>query len=356
MEILNRKQIFAAVFSAFFISLSCSAEITVTTIAGNPGQTGYADGLGNDATFHTPLALTVVRSFIYVADTWNSTIRRIDISTHAVTTIAGQPGITGHEDGIGAAATFYTPSGITSNGESLYIADTGNRLIRKFDFRTSVVSTLAVKPQSGRDTSGSKATRSRQFVPYGITTDGVNLYFTDPFFNTIGKIVLSTGVLTLLAGKPWIKGHNDGIGTEAAFSSPMGIATDGASLYISDGNNCVVRKLVLSTGEVSTIAGRAGALGSDDGFGVAALFKGPTGMALIADNLYVADSLNRTIRKIDLPSGHVTTIAGRAGAVGHQDGPGDRARFEGLGGIAAIETDLYIADSLGHTIRRISLN
>ncbi len=355
MKISNSIWFFAIAFSGIFVSSSCSAEIMVSTVAGSPGQAGHSDGIGASATFNTPLSITADDGYVYVADTRNSVIRRIDIATSSVATIAGRPGVTGNEDGIGVTATFYTPSGITSDGKSLFIADTGNRSIRRIVIETGAVSTLEVIPQKDAESSVPNPILEGQFVPYGITTDGANLYFTDPFYNAIRKIVLGTGAFVTIAGQPGTMGHDDGIGNEATFSSPMGIATDGANLYISDGNNCIIRKLVLATGTVSTIAGRAGAIGSDDGFGRSALFKGPTGLAIAADTLYIADSLNRIIRMMNLSTTQITTIAGRAGAVGHQDGPGGKALFAGIGGLAIKGADLYVADSLGHVIRRIHL-
>jgi sugar lactone lactonase YvrE len=345
----------ALAFFAIFVPNSCSAEAIVSTIAGRPGQSGYNDGIGTSAAFNTPLAVAVDKGYVYVADTWNSTIRRIDIATHIVTTIAGRPGITGHNDGVGASATFNTPSGITSDGESLYIADTGNRSIRRIPIETGVVSTLTVGQRWDGQIKGPNSVSEQPFVPYGITTDGTNLYFTDPFFNTIGKIELATGALMTMAGQRGIRGHNDGTGSAATFSSPMGIATDGISLYIADGNNCAIRRLVLASGKVTTIAGRVGVIGSDDGSGLSALFQGPTGLALEADNLFIADSLNRTIRMLDLATLRVSTIAGHAGEVGYEDGPGSGALFEGLGGLAIRGNLLFAADSLGHTIRKIYL-
>jgi sugar lactone lactonase YvrE len=115
---------------------TCSTTYTnqnnnVTTIAGTAGTIGSADGTGAAARFNNPFGITTDGTNLYVADTDNCTIRKIEISTKAVTTITGKAAAIGFADGIGAAATFFNPAGITTDGANLYVADTNNSTIRK---------------------------------------------------------------------------------------------------------------------------------------------------------------------------------------------------------------------------------
>jgi len=112
-----------------------------------------------------------------------------------------------------------------------------------------------------------------------------------------------------------------------AFQSPSGITTDGTNLYVTDFNNNTIRRIVIATGAVTTIAGTAGTGGSDNGTGTAAKFNGPYGITTDGTNLYVTDSHNNTIRQIVIATGVVTTIAGTAGTTGFADGTGTAASF-----------------------------
>jgi hypothetical protein len=161
-------------------------------------------------------------------------------------------------------------------------------------------------------------------------------------------------VVTTLAGSPGALGSADGTGAAARFNGPGGLATDGAgNLYVSDILNYTVRKVVIATGVVTTLAGSAGAPGSTDGTGAAARFRVPTGLAIDgAGNLFVAEFPNDTIRKVVIATGVVTTLAGSAGTSGGTDGTGAAARF---GHPYALTIDgagnLFVADL--NTIRKV---
>ena len=133
-------------------------------------------------------------------------------------------------------------------------------------------------------------------LPIGITTDGVNLYVADYLNNKIRKIVIATGVVTTLAGSG-TAGVADGTGVTATFSNPWGITTDGVNLYAADSWNNKIRKIVIATGVVTTFAG-SGAVGASDGTGIAATFNLPCGITTDGANLYVVDQTNHKIRKI----------------------------------------------------------
>ena len=120
---------------------------------------------------------------------------------------------------------------------------------------------------------------------------------TDYGNSTIRKIVISTGAVTTLAGSAGALGSADGTGTAATFNYPTGIITDGTNLYVTDTYNSTIREIAISTGAVTTLAGGI-ANGSADGTGAAAIFNYPSGITRDGTNLYVTDTDNNTIRKI----------------------------------------------------------
>ena len=372
-----------------------------TTLAGSTGQPGSADGTGAAASFAGPNGVTSDGAGnLYVADSYNATIRKVVIATGAVTTIAGMAGQgqAGNGDGIGAAARFNLPYDIASDGAgNLCVSDLSNNTIRKIVTATGAVTTLAgAAPQPGSVDATGAAARFRN--PGGAATDGAgNLYVADG--NTIRKIVIATGAVTTLAGTAGQYGNMDGTGAAASFSWPLSVAWDGAgNLYVGDG---IIRKIAVATGVVTTltngpgndtselgggavglvndgagnlyfaeafttiwkvatatgtltrVAGTAGQLGSADGTGATASFRGPSGIASDgAGNLYVADTGNATIRKIVIATKAVTTFAGTAGQLGSADGIGAAATFNAPYDIASDGAgNLYVAD--GNIIRKI---
>ena len=227
----------------------------------------------------------------------------------------------GYTDGTGTSAKFYNPTGVAVDGAgNVYVADLSNHRIRKIT-TSGVVSTLAGSGTSGyTDGTGTSAKFS---YPTGVAVDGAgNVYVADLFNHRIRKITTS-GVVSTLAGSA--SGYADGTGTSAQFSYPTGVAVDGAgNVYVADYNNHRIRKITTS-GVVSTLAG-SGTPGYTDGTGTSAKFSSPTGVAVDgAGNVYVADYNNHRIRKITT-SGVVSTLAG-SGKAGYTDGTGTSAKF-----------------------------
>lgn len=325
----------------------------VSTLAGGVGVSGTADGTGTAARFGSPEGITTDGVNLYVADTDKHTIRKIVISSGDVTTIAGSAGLYGSVDGIGAAARFYYPSGIATDGVNLYVTDSMNCTIRKIIIATGATSTIAGTAGLQGSSDGIGAATRFNF-PGGITTDGVNLYVSDSNNKTIRNIVISTGVVTTIAGKAGVNGSVDGIGVAARFHYPTSICNDGVNLYIVDTSDYTIRKLAISTGEVTTIAGLAGISGAADGIGTVARFSFSSGITTDGVNLYVTDSSNDTIRKIVISTLDVTTIAGSAGTIGSVDGTGTVARFSYPHGITTDGiSSLFVIDFGNHTIRQI---
>jgi hypothetical protein len=156
-----------------------------------------------------------------------------------VTTLAGSTD-NGSTNGTGTAASFYEPNLLTSDGTNLYVADYKNSMIRKIVISTGVVTTLAGSTTSG--SANGTGTAASFNNPVAITTDGTNLYIGDLANHMIRKIVISTGVVTTLAGST-TSGSANGTGTAASFNYPADIATDGTSLFVSDMSNHMIRKI-----------------------------------------------------------------------------------------------------------------
>ena len=267
-----------------------------------------------------------------------------------VSTLAGHIGY-GSANGMGTAASFNAPNEITTDGMgNLYIADQGNNEIRKVVISTGVVTTFAGDTMPGFINGAGTSARFNQ--PFGLACDGVNLYVTDSN-NAIRQIVISTGIVTTLAGSA-TSGSKDGIGTSASFNRPSGLAIDGSgNLYISDQSNNEIRKVVVSTGVVTTLAGST-TPSAKDGTGTAAGFYFPSGLALDnKGNLYVADVFNNKIRQIVISTGLVTTMAG-SGIKGFANGTGTTTRFYYPSGLATDGNgNLYVADEGNNIIRKI---
>lgn len=329
---------------------------TVTRFAGS--SAGFLDSTtATGAMFNRPIALTTDGTNLYVADYYNNAIRKVVIATGAVTTIAGSTaGLAGSADGVGVAASFNRPTDITTDGTSLYVTDSVNFTIRRITLSTGSVTTLAGGVGLAGAVDNAVGLNARFGTLNGITTDGTNLYVTDAN-STVRRIVIATGAVSTLAGSPGSVGSADGIQSAARFNQPAHITTDGANLYVADFYGRTIRKIVLATGAVTTIAGATGPLGTDegttDGVGTVARFNQPNGITSDGTNLYVTDSYKNTIRRIVIATGAVTTISGIAGTVGNIDTANGTPVYNTPIGITTNGTALFVADSQNSIICRI---
>lgn len=347
----------------------------VSTLAGSAGQQGSTDGSGSLARFNRPSGLTIDASGnLYVADMGNHTIRKISPSG-VVSTLAGRTGQFGSNDGSGSMAGFNEPKALTVDASAnLYVADAGNHTIRKIT-PSGVVSTFAGSALQRGGTDGS-ASSARFNNPGALSIDDSgNLYVADAGNKTIRKIN-PNGVVSTLSGSAGQAGSSDGSGSAALLYSigsltldasgnlyvadslsirkitpagmvstlvgygrddriacgQCGLTVDASgNLYVADSGNSTIRK-VTPDGVMSTLAGSVAQVGSIDGSGSAARFNIPEGLAIDArGNLYVADARNYSIRKIT-PSGVVGTVAGSAGLFGNTNGPGG-ALYSRTGGL-----------------------
>lgn len=343
------------------------------------------DGVGTLATFNSPSAVVRVDGNLYITDYESNAIRKMVIATGAVTTFAGKMGTLGSVDGKGAAARFASPYGIASDGSNLYVADSGNRTIRKIEIATGSVSTLAGAAGVSGSTNG-LGSAARFSEPRGITSDGYNLYVSDAGNNTIRKIVIGSGEVSTLAGSPSsLGGSADGVGSAARFDYPSGLASDGIYLYVCDTSNRAIRKITIATGAVTTIAlnnssdptaalnvpqaivldggelyltdlysiyrvvidtgelTRQETISQVSGWGRSShLF---TGLAKVDSSFYLT-SLDGTINKLTIATGDMNTVAG-------EENFSERLMF--LRDMVSNGTHLYLLSANGRTIEKINI-
>jgi sugar lactone lactonase YvrE len=357
---------------------------SVTGALSTPALAGAAGGAVTGATFNYPRGITIIGNSLYVADTFNNTIRTVSLLTVPPATVGALAGTPFGTDGTGAAASFSNIHGITSDGTNLYVADTYNNKIRKIVIATGVVTTFAGTGAAGAvDGIGAvgavvglnvEATFNE---PWGITTDGANLYVADRANNKIRKIVIATGEVSSFTGAldtAVTAGAADGTGATVSFHFPMGITCDGANLYVTDTYNDKIRKIVIATGVVSSVTGVAstapvytvGMNTAADGAGTTATFSYPYGITTDGSSLYVVDSGNYKIRKIAPSSGtlssmtsatavvsSLTGVADTAGVAGAADGAATTATFDQPNGITTDGTNLYVVDQFNNKIRKI---
>lgn len=329
-----------------------SATLTVATLAGAAGTAGATNASGTAASFSAPEGLAVASDGRrYVADTGNHLIRTI-ASGGAVSTLAGGAGISGAIDASGTAARFNAPAGIAFGNGFLYVADTGNHLIRQVT-TGGVVTTFAGGAGSPGSLDGAGAS-ARFNSPGGIAVDSAGTVYVADTANHIIRKISPAGVVVTLAGTAGASGSANGVGAAARFSSPRGIAVNASGVvYVADTGNHVIRAIA-TDGTVTTLAGTPGSSGSTNGTGAVARFNAPRGIAVDASGIiHVADTGNQTIRRITA-AGAVTTVAGTAGSAGTTDGSNTTARFNAPSGVA-VQPDgyyLYIADTASHTVRR----
>jgi streptogramin lyase len=282
------------------------ADGGTTTVAGVAGDFGTADGALRRARFNKPAGVAVGGDgSVYVADRYNASIRRIAMDGR-VSTVAGRNGSAGHVDGPATAARFNEPRRLMLDGDgTIYVADTGNHAIRKVAPNGDVV-TIAASDAGDR------------MDPMGIVMDPAGGFLITDAWSHVVRHVALDGTTRVVAGVRGSSGSADGPATSARFNAPEGIAigADGGILVADSGNHTIRR---IAGGMVTTIAGRPGIAGSDDGIAAAARFNDPAGLAVDArGDVWVADRGNHTIRR--LTRGFVSTPAGMAGDAGTSDG------------------------------------
>jgi sugar lactone lactonase YvrE len=280
---------------------------------------------------------------LYIAETANHVIRKVDTAGD-ITTIAGT-GVQGFsgDSAPATAATLDSPQGLVlDTAHNLYIADTHNHRIRKLNLVTGILTTIAGTGVQGFSGDDAPATAARLDLPTALAIDSTgNLYLADTGNYRIRKIIAATGNISTIAGTgtQGFSGDN-AIATSASIDSPTGLALDAANnLYLADTHNHRIRRIAAATGIISTIAGTGTpGFSGDTTAATSSNLALPHGLTLdAAGNLYLADTANHRIRRIDAVTGIITTVAGS----GTQS-------FSGDGGpaiAASLDTPRYTAIS-----------
>lgn len=296
---------------------------------------------------------TVTTKLIVAVLTVFATVFVVRSQPLPIYTMAGHD-VPGSADGLSSYARFDSANGVTADGAgNVYVADTGNGTIRKITPGGNV-STFAGYPGVFGSANGA-GTSARFFGPQGITVDYVGVIYVADTANATIRKISSGGLVAPFAGSASNYNSFDGTAANANFRQPEGLAVDASrNVFVADAWNHTIRKITQSA-VVTTLAGLAGNSGSVDGTNSKARFHRPSGIAVDnIGNLFVTDSLNHTIRKIT-PAGLVTTIAGMSGVWGSADGTNSTARFFLPQGIAVLNaSNLVVVDSGNHALRKIS--
>jgi sugar lactone lactonase YvrE len=341
------------------------ARGTMSTIAGT-GTAGYSGDGGPAAKaqlnqpFHCELDGA---GSLYIAEAFNHCIRKIDLQTGTITTVAGtgKKGYTG-DGGPAGKATFNEPYAVVVSGQGdLYIVDRLNAAIRKVDGKTGIVTTVAGTGSKGSSGDGGPGHQAQLVEPNDCCLDGKGgLLIADVGDWRIRRLDLASGIISTFAGTGRVKNaerSKNGDGGPAGKALLIGaraVCVDGlGNTYVCEREGHGVRKID-KAGNITTVAGTGTKGGDGDGgSALKARFNGPKGIrADRAGNLYVVDTENHSIRKVDVAAGLVTTVAGGRKGMGGDGGPATEAGMDRPHGcIVDAAGRLYIADSNNHRVR-----
>ena len=324
----------------------------VSLLAGD-GVAGFADGACLAARFKSPHGVALDASGgLIVADRSNQRIRRIELATRQVSTLAGT-GVDGYLDGPAGSAQLQWPAGVAVAAGLIYIADADNHRIRLLDPGSQQVSTLAGSGDPGFFDNYGVGAKFNE--PTGVAASGGLLYVADSANQRLRLIQLYGQKKVATSAGTGVAGFTDGAALGAELSTPGGVAVDGAGrVYVADTANHRIRLFDPTSGTVSTVAG-SGAAGFADGPALTGKLSSPTGVAVDGSGaVIIADSGNHRIRQ--LSNGQLRTLAGD-GTKGYAEGPLTTARFSTPTGVAVDAAGhlIYVADSGNHRIRLITL-
>jgi sugar lactone lactonase YvrE len=340
---------------------------TITTVAGN-GYQGYSgdDVLATSTALFEPRGIFVDGSGnLYIADRSNFRIRRVDGVTGAITTVAGNGyGFSGAwgDGGPATEASVRYPEGLFLDAlGNIYIADTYNYRIRKVDKSTGNILTVVGNGTQTYSGDGGLATNAGLEYPCGVHVQGIGDILIADYGNgqRIRKVDGATGVITTVAGSGPVSFHGDGAAAvNSRLDMPHGVGTDKqGNLYIADRNNGRVRKVNRATGIIATVAGNGiQGFAGDGGMAVDASLNRPEDVYVdAAGHLYVADNSNNRIRKVDSATGGIATIAGNGvqGFSGDGGAATSASLYFSRGVFVDAAGDVYIADSGNNRIRKV---
>jgi sugar lactone lactonase YvrE len=338
---------------------------TIDTVAGT-GQAGYS-GDGGPATaarLNQPFHCALGKGRLYVADAFNHCVRRIDLKTGVITTVAGcgRKGYSG-DGGPATKATLNEPYAVAVSDEGdLYVVDRLNAVVRRVDGASGVITTVAGTGKRGYAGDGGKGTDARLDEPNDCCLDGKGgLLIADVSDWRVRRLDLKAGTITTFAGTGRRRGRIDrteigdgGPATKAVLVGARAVCVDGrGNTYVCEREGNAVRRID-PRGVITTVAG-TGARGAADGPAGRATFNGPKAIRCgPGGDVFVVDTENHSVRKFDVKAPRVTTVAGGRQGKGGDGGDAREAGLDRPHGVA-VDRDgiLYIADSGNHRVRRV---
>jgi sugar lactone lactonase YvrE len=334
----------------------------ITTAAG-----GGSGGDGREATRSIVVLPWAVaadgRADLFIADPAEYRIRRVDSASGIITTAAGDgnPGFSGDGGPAGSASLYPKGVAVDSSG-NLFIADTDNNRIRRVDAATGDISTVAGNGTYGYSGDGGLATDADLDYPYGVAVDSSgNLFIADSDNDRIRRVDAVTGIITTVAGDGnWGFSGDGGPATSASLNWPLGVALDThGNLFIADTGNNRIRRVDAITGIITTVAGDSiEGFSGDGGPATSASLNAPYGVALDAfGNLFIADSSNCRVRRVDAVTGIITTVAGNGNwGFSGDGGPATSASLSGPFGVTVDALgNLFMADYYNNRVRKVAL-
>jgi sugar lactone lactonase YvrE len=341
-----------------------TATSIITTVAGT-GLQGYSGdgGPATGATLNSPVGVAPdSNGNFFIAEQFGHRIRRVDVLTGIITTVAGT-GLQGYsgDGGPATSATLNAPSAVALDADgNLFIADFNNGCIRRVDVLTGIITTVAGTGLQGYSGDSGPATSARLAGPRGVALDSANnLFIADTSNQRIRRVDAVTGIITTVAGDGIESyGGDGGPATNAHLALPFGVALDFADhLFIADARNNRIRRVDTVTGIITTVAGNGfGFFGGDGSLAINAFLAFPRGVALdLNGNLFIADTSNNRIRRMDAVTGIITTVAGNGNSV--SSGDGGPPTSASVGGPTEVGCDfhgnLFIAEPVNQRIRKV---
>lgn len=288
---------------------------------------------------------------LFIADSNHNRIVVTKLDGTLVDTIGS--GVQGADNGPFAQATFYRPQGLALDGNNLYVADTENHLIRRVDLKARTVHTIAGTGKQSYDYfKKGPGTSIGLSSPWDLQLVGRTLYITMAGPHQIWKLDLEKQEVSTYAGSGR-EVRKDGPLLEAGFAQPSGITTNGKSLFIADSESNIIREIDLSSGLVMTlVGGDLFEFGDEDGRGDDVRLQHPLGVFALGDKVLIADTYNHKIKELDPEARVVKSFAGK-GKSGQADG--SEASFYEPAGLSVANGRLFIADTNNHAIRVVDL-
>ncbi len=350
------------------IKMVDGATEIITTVAGDGGAGFSGDnGPATSASLKKPHSVCVYEysapAFLHIADAYNYEIRKVDMSTTMITKVAGTwwRGYNGDDIPATTAMLNYTYGVHVDASRNVYIADTDNHRIRKVDAKTGIITTVAGTGFKGYSGDGGPATAAKLRYPYNVYVDASgNIFIVDTMNYRIRKVDGTTGVITTVAGNGSAQYNGDGgPATAASIRKSYDVAVDGSgNIYIADTHNHAIRKVDGASGIITTVAGQATQAGSsgDGGPATSANLNQPYGVFVdLSKNIYIADSKNDRVRMVDATTGIITTVAGNGIAGDSGDGgPATLAQLDFPEGVWVDRSgNIYIADTFNDRVKMV---